>query len=307
MAPLPTDISGPTSSLGAGTATGYDVLTACTADEQCATALYGEPNGYPTAGCYASPLVSCQPEANSSCVGDVLHSCFGVPYQQTIDCAASGQICVEDCVQGAYHPAECRAPLAPNQVACDLTSYVPSCDASGNLQKCDDSFQVGGQCTFFVKSHPCGSLGCVVNGQLSYDCVCADVVTATGTVGQCLSASTTLCDPATTPDTCAGTIAQTCIGYVSTRDCSTYGEVCQVAGGHAGCAAPSLSTCDPNAATTTCTGNTLSGCCPASGTFQTDAYAVPCAPGYEVSLSCPMLNPNLTCQTIGTAMCAQGP
>ncbi len=283
--------------LNGGTTTGYVAVTDCGAGQQCVEAQ-AAPTLAAVAGCYASPLVSCSPNANSACDGDVLQSCFGVPYQQDIDCAAMGQVCRLDCDIGlSYQPAECRPPLTASEVACDPTSFVPSCDGSGNIVQCDDSFQVAGQCQYYVQSHSCDSLGCYAGSGYSYDCTCANVTTSTGTVAQCLSASTQLCDPATTPDSCAGTSAQTCIGYYVDRDCSTYGEVCQVADGHAGCVAPALTTCDPTDTITTCSGNTLSGCCPASGTFQSNAYSIPCAPGYEVSFDCTTLYTAFTCQS----------
>jgi len=55
--------------------------------------------------------------------------------------------------------------------------------------------------------------------------------------------------------------------------------------------------CDPTDTITACDGNTLSGCCPASGTFQSNSYSIPCAPGYEVGFDCATLYAAFTCQT----------
>jgi hypothetical protein len=112
----------------------------------------------------------------------------------------------------------------------------------------------------------------------------------------CIDAGDTLCDPSSTPDTCQGSMAQTCIGYVVDTDCSTYGEICSVASGHAGCIASPATPCSASQVPA-CMSNAITGCCPASGEFVAGAYQLPCAPGFAVDFDCSKIFSLLTCQT----------
>jgi hypothetical protein len=285
----------------AGTTTGYVNVAACGAGEACADNP-AEP-GHP--GCYASPLVSCSPVANSTCSGDVLYSCNGGPYQVTVDCASQGQKCREDCPIGLPETnAECRDPLPQGATPCDPSTFTAVCSGSTDIQDCNpgsfnataqaDCFMSSGQCVCYPTSHPCGDIGC---GDGSSDCICANVVSQGA---QCIVSGTPLCDPSITPDSCQGTTAQMCTGYVVTQDCALLGEICSVADGYSGCIASPATPCTPGPAPS-CTVNTLSGCCPASGEFGDSGLGatVVCAPGFMVSFACSALNSALTCTTTG--------
>jgi hypothetical protein len=297
----------------AGTATGYVQTSACAANEACAD----DPNAPGHPACYAAPLVACSPVANSACDGDVLLDCNGNAYQKRVDCSAQGWSCREDCSSAAgftFQAAECRPPLAPGATQCSPSSYVPSCSDSSTVEDCQllapspttgdpgggavtpDCFLSAGQCVCYPTTHPCSVIGCGVG---STNCQCANV---TSQGPECIDATDTLCDPSTTPDSCQGTVAQTCIGYVASVDCSLLGEVCAVAGGHSGCVAAPPTSCPDGGASTSCTGNTLVGCCPASGQFVTDAgdVEIPCAPGLEVKIDCTKIDTasgGLSCTT----------
>jgi hypothetical protein len=300
MAPVITDPS--YVSEGAGTTTGYVSVTTCASDEACAV----DPQDSSYAGCYASPLVSCSPVANSACSGDLLLSCDGYAYQTIVDCAAQGQVCREDCPIGLPNAnAECRDPLSPSATQCAPSTFTAVCADSTDLEDCNpytfapgpdgDCFMNAGQCVCYATVHSCGDIGCGVD---STDCECASVLSDGGTTPQCVLATSTLCDPSTTPDSCKGSVAQTCIGYIVPTDCASLGEICKVEGGHAGCAASPATTCS-GSASPTCTGDTLSGCCPPSGQFpiNLENATTPCAPGFTVRFSCAAFSPTTTCTT----------
>jgi hypothetical protein len=268
--------------LWAGTATGYVAVQTCAADEACAVA-----NAY--ADCYAAPLVPCSPVASSACSGDVLLDCDGNAYQKRVDCTATGQTCREDCAAAiglSYQPAECRDPLPSGATICDPTTFKNVCADTATLTDCtlgvgaaSDCFMSGSACVCYATEHPCSQIGC---GFGSSNCQCADIVSQGA---ECIDASATLCAPATTPDVCKGTVAETCVGYLVDVDCATYGEICQVAGGHAGCIASPATACNASMAPS-CKSDVLTGCCPTSGEFLTNSYQIPCAPGFEVSFAC---------------------
>src|SRR6202020_2057297 len=111
-------------------------------------------------------------------------------------------------------------------VPCDPAAYASSCTDGVTYQDCTpaDGFLSGGECVIYPTSHSCSDVGC---GDGSTNCEWANVVSQ-GV--ECVVAGTVLCDPATTPDSCQGSAAQTCIGYVVTTDCGPLGEICSVAG-----------------------------------------------------------------------------
>lgn len=270
----------------AGTTTGFVIDTPCAADETCAD----DPQYPGNPGCYASPLTPCT-TADSSCSGNVLYDCQGYPYQKKVDCGATGAVCREDCAIGLpYQPAECRPPLPSGAVPCDSSSFVPSCVSGDTIQKCDECFQENGQCKCYSMQRSCNELGC----GFSTSCQCANVTVQGTTSAQCIDAQKVLCDPATTPDKCNGTQAETCIGYLSDIDCSKYSEVCELSANHAGCVKSPATSCDASL-TPSCVGNAIHGCCPASGSFATDAYTLTCVPNEIVEIPCSAFYAPMTC------------
>jgi len=297
MAPVIADPS--YASEWAGTTTGYFGVTPCASNEACAVSPVTQ-----QAACYASPLVSCFPLPVSACSGDLLYSCDGYAFQTIVDCAAQGQVCREDCpyADGGSTNAECRDPLPPDASACTPATYEPVCVGATGITQCNrgaqttgpsDCFMSAGKCVCYATEYPC-----VVCGPFSTDCICAQVVAPGGSEAECVVATSTLCDPSTTPDSCVGSVAQTCIGYVVSTDCTPLGETCAVAGGHAGCIASPATGCS-TAPTPTCTGNTLSGCCPSTGQFPVDSTGATtaCAPGFDVGFTCATLLAGTTCAT----------
>jgi hypothetical protein len=233
-------------------------------------------------------------------VGNVLFDCYGYPFQKKTDCAATGEVCREDCDTGLpFKTASCKPDLPAGATACDASTYAASCTNADTIQRCDECFLQAGTCKCFALARSCDEVGC---GWAS-DCKCSAVKSGGKTTSQCIDASYVLCDEATTPDACNGQIASRCVGYKLEVDCATHGEICLLAAGKAGCVSSPATTCS-STLERSCSSNVISGCCPADGRFQTDAYMVPCTPGYLVKMDCSSLYSALKCQAVpGGAEC----
>lgn len=293
MPPIPDDPG--YGAMNAGSQTGYVHVITCASGEECAD----DPSAPGTPDCYASPLVACNP-TDSHCEGDTLLDCYGYPYQKKVDCGGLGQVCREDCDTGLpYKSASCRPALPSGATACDSATFATSCSDTQTIQQCDECFLQAGVCQCYAVDHPCNQVGC----GWSTSCKCADVTTGGKTTSQCIDSSLSLCDETTSQDACNGQTARTCAGYLLEVDCTKYGQVCLLASGKAGCVASPATTC-ASTLERSCTGNVISGCCPADGRFKTDAYVVPCTPGYLVKLDCAALYGPFQCQAVpGGAEC----
>ncbi len=165
----------------------------------------------------------------NSCEGNIFHFCRSDKYVQSVDCAASGQICGETTAGGkGCKPLECSS-----------SSYVPSCENVVTLLTCGSDGK-------YVRTN-CQSVGLYCR------------VPAGKTAAECASQ----CDASFAP-TCEGNILKSCSGsaYAYTN-CENEGKICgtPIGGNGAQCMDPNQHECEDSTFIPMCDGiNTLIAC-----------------------------------------------
>lgn len=250
--------------LSAFSRTGWRMPSPCPSGETCRVALNED-----FTACFAKTAPPCTPgTSQASCVGAQVRTCdelFG--YAPTLSCG-SGESCQSAC-NGEFGcaptgAATCDPAVKPTACATPTSHVVcPSYACRQETESCATVPVIVGGASTNVPGR-CA----VVHGE-----------------PRCVRTTDVLCDESTFVDRCDGANAVRCVdGLERPWDCSSTGESCAVAGGHAGCRASSAPAC---AAGSHCDASAVVACCPAAGYSPImETSTTPCVPGYETRVDC---------------------